>query len=252
MGEAGIQIVQDLLPDLIDKHEVDVVIAQSENVTDGKSMSIRDMKRLQLSGVDVFTGGNHSVERKEILPYLKSNDEPVVAPANMGANPGSGVHVFEHVAGTVVVISLMGTILPDRIEATNPFVKIDELLTDLPHLPVSIIVNMHAEFSSEKILMGQYLDGRVSAVVGDHWHVPTADARLLPKGTAHITDVGMCGAYNGSLGAESASIIEALRKNKKIHSKIEMNGPRQFCAVLIETKKRTGLSKSITQILHKQ
>ncbi len=248
MGEAGIQVVQDMLPKLIDAHEVDVVLAQSENVTNGKSMSVKDMKRLQLSGVDIFTGGNHSIERKDIMPLLKDDKQPVIAPANMVDNPGSGIYIHQHQKEQLIVVSLLGTVLPSNIQMENPFTYIDTLLKELPTLPSVIIVNMHAEYSSEKVLMGYQLDGKVSAVIGDHWHVPTADARILPGGTAHITDVGMCGALNGSLGAEATGLLNSIRHDTKLHPKIEMDGPRQLCGLLIETKP-TGLANSVQQII---
>lgn len=252
MGEAGIQIVQDVLPKLVDKHDIDVVIAQSENVSDGKSMKIRDMKRLQLSGVDVFSGGNHSVERKELWPLLKADDQPVIAPANMANNPGTGVHYLQHNSGLIVVVSILGTMLgKPAIETANPFMHIEGILEAIPK-HAKIVVNIHAEFSSEKIVMGYHLDGRVTAVIGDHWHVPTADARILPSGTAHITDVGMCGALNGSLGAKADDILHALLHETSLHPKIEMTGPRQFCAVLIDADKSGVKAKKITQILHKE
>ncbi|MFI5271382.1 MAG: YmdB family metallophosphoesterase, partial [Candidatus Saccharimonadales bacterium] len=150
----------------------------------------------------------------------------------------------------VLVISLLGKIVGKDSDkpVDNPLSKVDEILQREKDTEKSaIIVNFHGDYSSEKVVIGHYLDGRVSAVVGDHWHVPTADARILPNQTAHISDVGMCGALNSSLGVSYESILPRWKDGKQTRNTLENKGPRQFNAVLIDTN-NFGLSNSIEQI----
>jgi calcineurin-like phosphoesterase len=149
------------------------------------------------------------------------------------------------------MISLLGQIVgaDSAKPMDNPLKCADEILNTLSNETFNaIIVNFHGDFSSEKVVIGHYLDGRVTAVIGDHWHVPTADARVLPAGTAHITDVGMCGALNSSLGVKYETIITRWRDNIPLANELETQGPRQFNAVLVETDPATNRAKSITQI----
>ena len=130
----------------------------------------------------------------------------------------------------------------------NPLHAIDTIIAEHGQGTVAIIVNFHGDYSSEKVIIGHYLDGRASLVVGDHWHVPTADARVLPKGTAHITDVGMCGTLNSSLGVTFESVLTRWKDGKIVRNEIEGAGPMQFCAVLAEVDESTTRARSIEQI----
>jgi metallophosphoesterase (TIGR00282 family) len=249
MGEVGIETVENILPELVQSKSIDLVIAQAENVTNGKSMSLVDMKRLQDTGVHFFTGGNHTPALQEIHASLEDENVPIIGPANLVNCPGKGWKYIDTAHGRVLVISLMGSKVGAPIEADNPLTAIDEILllnndTDR----IATIVNFHGDYSSEKIIIGHYLDGRVTAVVGDHWHVPTADARVLPGGTAHITDVGMCGILNSSLGITWDSVIPRWRDNIQTRNELETTGPRQFNAVLIVSDDDTQKAKSITHI----
>lgn len=251
MGELGMLSVERVLPRLREERQVDLVIAQAENVSEGKGITLADFERLQKTGMDFFTGGNHTFARDEIFPYLNDSARPIIRPANYPAGtPGLGWKYIETAAGKVLVVSLLGQIVGRGAgaEISNPLLVIDQILASQKDVPkAATIVNFHGDFSSEKVVIGHYLDGRVTAVVGDHWHVPTADARVLPGGTAHITDVGMVGALNSSLGVRYGVIIERWRDQKQNRNLLEATGPRQFNAVLVTVNER-GLANGIELI----
>lgn len=248
MGRPGREVVRSILPALRARHRADLVIAQAENASHGKGMSQAHMRELQMAGVDFFTGGNHTIERPDSLPLLADPTQPLLAPLNQqGAEPSWGSKTFKTRRGDVRIISLLGTTFPGRVElAKNPLQAIDEEL-QRTKLPITI-VNFHGDFSSEKRVIGYYLDGRVSAVIGDHWHVPTADAMVLPQGTAHITDVGMCGTLHSSLGVTKEIIISRWRDGKKGRNEIFEDGPYQVNAVLVDIDVKSGRANSIMQI----
>ncbi|MBC7707867.1 YmdB family metallophosphoesterase, partial [Polaromonas sp.] len=204
MAETGIVTIEQILPSLKSELGIDVVIAQAENVTAGRGVSIADYERLKSCGVDGFASGNHIFDTKEIYAYLNDVNAPITRPANyLAGTPGRQFKYVQTPKGQVLIITLLGQIVGKSANQVidNPLKVIDTILaaeTDTPK--IATVVNFHGDFSSEKVIIGHYLDGRVTAVIGDHWHIPTADARVLPKGTAHITDVGMCGALNSSLG----------------------------------------------------
>lgn len=250
MGLLGIEAVRKVLPDLKREQQIDLVIAQSENVTNGKSMSPADMKLLQGLGVDFFTGGNHTPKSAELLPLLADNSQPVIGPANLIGCPGRGWKYIKSHAGPVLVISILGeTFGNNKPDIENPLITIDKILAENTGVNrLATIVDFHGDFSSEKRVIGYYLDGKVSAVVGDHWHVPTADAMVLPKGTAHITDVGMCGSLHSSLGVKLESIIPRWHDGVKNKNELENDGMLQFNSVLIDVNTQTGLANSIVQI----
>lgn len=247
MGEVGIEVVEKVLPGLRQEKKIDLVIAQAENVSDGKGTTLKDFKRLRQAGVDFCTGGNWSLYHDEIIPAMSDPAQPIIRPSNYPeGTPGLGWKYVDN----VLVISLLGQIVgKDANKPTdNPLLTIDKILeAEKTTHKAATIVNFHGDYSSEKVVIGHYLDGRVTAVIGDHWHVPTADSRVLPAGTAHITDVGMCGALNASLGIKFESVIPRWRDSQKTRNILETGSPRQFNAVLIESDEN-GLAKSIKQI----
>lgn len=250
MGEVGMQVVEKMLPILRRDERIDIIIAQAENVTEGKAMSLVDYRRLRKAGVDGFTGGNHSVYRPETLQLLADPSIPVTAPANMADCRGLGYKTVGTGKNRVLIISMLGQIVGRDAEKVvdNPLKKIDELLEKLKDEPrAATVVNFHGDFSSEKVVFGHYLDGRVTVVVGDHWHVPTADARVQPNGTAHMTDVGMCGALESSLGVTYDSIIPRWRDGTQTKNVLETEGPRQFNALLVEADEQ-GAAKSAMHV----
>lgn len=249
MGEMGMQTVELTLPEIIKNESVDFVIAQGENVTDGKGMSCADMQRLMNAGVHFFTGGNHTPANTDLHDALEDVDQPVIGPANMTDCPGPGWKYIDSAKGRILVISLMGTKVGSPLDMTNPLSAIDAILLENQELHrVATIVNFHGDYSSEKVIIGHYLAGRVTAVIGDHWHVPTADARVLSGGTAHITDVGMCGSLNSSLGVTFDSVIPRWRDNLQTKNEFEVAGEKQFNAALIVADESTGKAQSIKHI----
>lgn len=251
MGRPGRTVVEALLPGLRQKYHVDLVIAQAENVSHGKGLSTIHMRELQQAGVDFFSGGNHTIERPSILPLLADASQPVIAPINQeGVEMGWGAKRFATKKGEVVVVSLLGSVFPRPVPTSNALAAIDEVLASpLAKDVAATVVNFHGDLSSEKRVIGYYLDGRVSAVIGDHWHVPTADAMVLPKGTAHITDVGMCGTLHSSLGVTKEIIISRWRDGALVKNEIAHGGPYQFNAVLITTKTSGNTIQPIQQVV---
>jgi len=252
MGEAGIETVEKLLPNITKETGADVVIAQAENVSAGKGLSVTDYERLKRAGVHAFTGGNWTMHLDETHELLEDENAAVTRPANYpDGTAGKGYKILQTEQGKVLIVSLLGSIVgKDADKPTdNPLACIDSILNTLTISDfTAIIVNFHGDFSSEKVVIGHYLDGRVTAVVGDHWHVPTADARVLPHGTAHITDVGMVGSLDSSLGVKFESVLPRWRDGIQTRNVLESNGAMQFNAVLIETDPNTNRAKSITQI----
>jgi metallophosphoesterase (TIGR00282 family) len=247
MGEMGLQTIEKVLPNLRKEKKIDLVIAQAENVTDGKGISPEDFKRLRKTGVDFCTGGNWSLHNNEIEPMMSDPAQPIIRPANYPeGTPGLGWKYINN----VLVISLLGQIVGKDSEKPidNPLQIIDKILeSQEAAAKKATIVNFHGDYSSEKVVIGHYLDGRVTLVAGDHWHVPTADARVLPAGTAHITDVGMCGVLDASLGVSYESITLRWRDNKQTRNVLEEKGRKQFNAVLVRSNPK-GLADSIEQI----
>lgn len=251
MGSPGRAIIAQELGDLRKTYSPDLVIAQAENVSHGKSMTPHHMHDLRVAGVDAFTGGNHTTERPSIIPLLKDPEEPVLAPYNQpGVEPEWGAKFVKTPKGDVQIISILGTTFPNLAEPIgNPLQALDTILNAPSETSVvARIVNFHGDYSSEKRVVGYYLDGRVSAVVGDHWHVPTADAAVLPGGTAHITDVGMCGTLLSSLGVSKEIIIARWRDGAKIKNDISGTGPYQINGVVIDVDTVTKLAVKIKQI----
>jgi metallophosphoesterase (TIGR00282 family) len=252
MANPGLAVVEKILPNLRRQHSVDLVLAQAENVSDGKGILPADFARLKKAGVDFCTGGNHTFYRDAIFPQLNDPNQPIIRPANYPAGtPGLGYKYVDTTKGKVLVISLLGKIVGKDADMLmdNPLQVIDRILEQEAQVPrVATIVNFHGDFSSEKRIIGYYLDGRVTAVIGDHWHIQTADADVLPKGTAHITDVGMCGSLDSSLGVAFASLIPRWRDGAQTRNTIETGGRMQFNALLIDVDEQTGLARTAQQI----
>lgn len=251
MGEVGLQVIEKVLPELRREKQVDIIIAQSENTSEGKGITVEDFNRLKQAGVDFCTGGNWSLYRDEIIPALSDPNQPIIRPANYPeGTPGKGYKYLETRKGKILVVSLLGHIVgKDADKATdNPLQIIDEILKAEADSPkVATIVNFHGDYSSEKVVIGHYLDGKASLVIGDHWHVPTADARVLPGGTAHMTDVGMCGALDASLGVTYESVIPRWRDDKPTRNVLETEGSQQFNGLLVEVNEE-GLARSVEYI----
>jgi metallophosphoesterase (TIGR00282 family) len=209
-GSAGSRAVRDRLPSLRDELAVDFCVVNGENAADGRGITPKLADRLLDAGADVVTLGNHTWARSEILSYLDSSDR-VVRPANLGAaRPGRGLTVAPAADGTpVAVLNLLGWLFLDV--PVTPFEVVDELVEEARRRAKVVVVDFHAEATSEKIAIARLLDGRVTAVVGTHTHVQTNDARVLPGGTAAITDAGMTGPHDSVIGVQADLAIQRMR-----------------------------------------
>ncbi len=233
VGSPGRQIVSDRLADLVQQRGIDLVIANGENSASGFGITPRIAQELLGQGIDVLTGGNHSWDRKEIMDFMP-HEPRLLRPANFPeGNPGTGLFVGAAKNGSkFAVLNLQGRVFLPAID--DPFKKADAELAKVPSDVSFILVDMHAETTSEKIALGWYLDGRATAVVGTHTHVTTADERVLPKGTAYITDVGMTGPHDGVIGMDRAGILKKFLD--ALPSRFEVaTGDVQLSAVLIHT-----------------
>ena len=233
VGAPGRQIVHDRLADIVSQRHVDLVIANGENAAAGFGINPRIADDLLHAGVDVITGGNHSWDRREILDYMP-HEPRLLRPANFPeGNPGSGLFCGSTKSGVkYAVLNLQGRTFLPAID--DPFRKADTELARVPTDVAFVLVDMHAETTSEKVAMGWYLDGRATAVVGTHTHVTTADERVLPQGTAYITDVGMTGPHGGVIGMDRQGIIKKFIDAMPARFEVA-EGDVQMNTVLIET-----------------
>ncbi|MGC2766144.1 MAG: TIGR00282 family metallophosphoesterase [Candidatus Acidiferrum sp.] len=232
VGSPGRQIVRDRLADLVEHNHIDLVIANGENSAAGFGITPRIAEELLQTGIEVLTGGNHSWDRREIFDFIP-HEPRLLRPANFPeGNPGSGLFVGTAKNGVkYAVLNLQGRVF--LAPTDDPFKKADTELAKLPSDVAFVLVDIHAETTSEKIAFGWYLDGRVSAVVGTHTHVPTADERVLPEGTAYITDVGMTGPHEGIIGMDRAAIIKKFIDGLPTRFEVA-TGDVQMNAVVIE------------------
>ncbi|MEO8785113.1 MAG: TIGR00282 family metallophosphoesterase [Candidatus Saccharimonadales bacterium] len=251
MAEAGIKVVEELLPCLRHQYAIDLVIAQAENVTDGRGITRADFKRLRTAGVDFCTGGNWTLNNTDIHDYLADPQQPIIRPANYPqGTAGKGYKYLETKHGKVLVVSLLGDIVGKDSDkpVDNALQVIDKILDETEgDQRAALVVNLHGDFSSQKVMIGYYLDGKASLVVGDHWHVPTADAMILPQGTAHVTDVGMCGSLHSSLGVELDSVIPRWRDGRITRNMLSNKRPYQLNGLLADIND-DGLATSVLPI----
>lgn len=243
VGQAGVECVRQLLPRFKRENGINFVIANGENSAQGNGILPSSADALLDAGCDVLTTGNHALRRREIYPYLESHDW-VIRPANYHPQaPGRGYTIIDRPPYRVLVINLQGTVYLDSLR--SPFDTADEILAaaDTP----LILVDFHAEATSEKLCMGHYLDGRVSLVAGTHTHVPTADAHILPGGTGYITDLGMCGGRDSVLGVKKELAISRMRTH--LPTRFE-NDPREIVinAIVAEIDGKSGKTTKIDRI----
>ena len=233
------------MPELRERHSPDLVIANGENSAGGLGITEKTARKIFDAGVDVITTGNHVYRHRDVYEYLDRTDR-VIRPANYrNANPGRGHTIAEAAGMRVCVINLSGTVFLDA--ARSPFDEVDVILDRVGDDADAFVVDFHAEVTSEKVAMGWHLDGRVAAVWGTHTHVPTADARVLPGGTAHISDVGMTGARSGVIGAKKEQVLQAFRTQMPIRFETATDDVWVMgAAVEIGDD---GLARSIDQVL---
>jgi len=249
LGRSGRAAVKDHLPDLKKSLKIDFVIANGENAAAGFGITDGTAKELFTSGVDCISGGNHSFDQKTATPLMEK-DKRILRPINYPkGTPGSGVGKYKDTRGrNIVVINPMGRVFMDALD--DPFKAVDEALKidGLGRTAHFIFVDIHAEATSEKMAMAQYLDGRVSCVVGTHQHIPTADAQIFPKGTAYQTDAGMCGDYNSVIGMEAEEPIRRFTTKMRRGRFTPALGEGTLCGVFVESDDKTGLAIRIEPV----
>lgn len=246
VGNAGVRLLTDRLRDVRKKHKIDFVVANVENIANGVGILPHLAEELLAAGVDVMTSGNHAFDRKEATEYFKSEPR-MLRPANYPEGvPGAGMWLGEHNTGvSIAVINLMGRANMPRTDCQ--FRKADSLMKELSNRADIILIDHHAEATAEKIALARYLDGQVSAVVGTHTHVATADEQVLPAGTGYITDMGMTGSHSGVIGMSLDSVLERFLSGLPVRlgsaeGDVRMNG------VLIDIDTSTGHSTAISRL----
>ena len=247
VGKPGRDALYAQLPRLRQSLKLDLVIANGENAAGGFGITRAIAEEFFSIGVDVISTGNHWADQKEIFTYIDTEDR-ILRPANYPkGTPGRGANLYQTPAGSVLVINAMGRVFMDALD--DPFAAVDRELTACPlgEGADAIVVDMHAEATSEKMAMGHFCDGRASFVVGTHSHVPTADAQILPGGTAYQTDAGACADYDSVIGMDKAEPLQ--RFTRKISSQrfAPATGPATLCGVFVVTGAK-GLATRIEPV----
>lgn len=241
IGRPGRTAVRAILPGLRDEYAIDIVVANGENSAAGFGLTVETARELFDSGVDVITSGNHIWDQKEIIPYL-DQDVPVLRPLNYPPNtPGRG---WVNVKG-ILVVSLIGRVFVGNYDC--PFRAMDKLLAQIDQSHKMILVDFHAEATSEKVAMGWYLDGRVSAVVGTHTHVGTVDTSLLLKGTAYVSDLGMVGPSHSVIGSNIPDVLERFLQQTPRRLTVA-SGSVKFGSVMVDMDEVTGKATRIVRV----
>jgi hypothetical protein len=245
VAKPGRVAVLERIQDLREQHHIDFAVMNAENLAGGFSVTPSLCEQLFASGIDVMTSGNHIFDKKEAIDYIRKQPR-LVRPANYPPNtPGAGFWTGEVNGTRVAVINLMGRIFMPPSD--DPFRIVQEVLQSLPENTPVRLVDMHAEATSEKVAMGWLLDGHVSAVVGTHTHVQTADERVLPQGTAYLTDLGMTGSYAGVIGMNKSDVIArftSVTARRAEHS----NGQVRICGAVIDVDESTGQARTIERV----
>ena len=241
VGRPGRQAVHELIPELRQQYGLDLVIANGENAAGGFGLTISTAQELLSDGIDVLTSGNHIWAQKEIIPYL-DGDLPILRPLNYPSGvPGRGYLI----TGKTMIVNLIGRTFMSNYDC--PFRTMDNLLAELKPKPPIIIVDFHAEATSEKVALGRYLDGRVSAVLGTHTHVGTIDTQILPGGTAYVTDIGMTGPTDSVIGDDAEAVIQRFLTMMPHHLSVGKGKP-VLNAVMVGVDEDSGRATSIERI----
>ena len=249
MGRSGRRVVLEQIPKLRNKWGLDFVVVNGENAAGGLGITEKICHGFFDAGVDCITSGNHIWAQREIIPFL--DEEPrLLRPLNYPEGvPGHGVYSTKAADGRrVVIINALGRVFMQAID--DPFRAVEAMLEAWPlgEKAAFLLIDMHAEATSEKMAMGQFADGRATLVVGSHSHIPTADAQILPKGTAYQTDAGMCGDYNSVIGMEVDEPVHRFLYGVGRERFSPALGEATFCGVLVESDDETGLAKAVTPI----
>ena len=249
VGAPGREAINKLLPELKKEHALDFVIANAENASGGSGIIPKVADELFASGVDVLTSGDHIWKRKEIFELINKEDR-ILRPLNYpDFPPGRGSNIFKTKDGKKIgVINVNGRVFMDALEC--PFKSSLAAVVELSGETKVIIVDIHAEATSEKVALGWYLDGKVSAVLGTHTHIQTADERILPQGTAYLTDVGMCGPYDSVIGRKIENVLERFLTSLPVRFEVAQ-GNIQLCGAVLDIDEKTGRARSIVRIQRK-
>ncbi len=245
IGRPGRTKVKEVLPAILEKHKPDFVIANGEHLAGGKGLTKEKVEEMNKAGIDFFTTGNHVLANKEIFPLLEDPTFPVLRPANYPPGvPGKEYKIVQALGRKILIVNLMGRAFI-KASFDDPFRKIDEILkkekTDI------VIVDIHAEATAEKVLLGDYLDGRVSIIFGTHTHVPTTDFTILKKGTFYVTDIGMIGPIDSIIGLKKEISYERVLKQMPAKYEAAPYGPSYFNAFIIELDGK-GKAKTLEKI----
>ena len=242
VGRPGRRAVQALLPDLRRELKLDLAIANGENAAGGFGLTLDTADELLSSGVDVITSGNHIWDQREIIPHL-DDETSILRPLNYPPDtPGRGYITLDR----ALVVNVIGRVFVGTYDC--PFRAMDRLLEEVSERPSVTIVDMHAEATSEKAALAWYLDGRVSVVAGTHTHVPTADARVLPNGTAFVSDLGMVGPLNSVIGARPEDALDRFLTQTPRRLTVANGGPTAFNSVLVDIDETTGRATGIERV----
>ncbi len=249
VGRTGRSAVIEQLPEIVETNQLDFVIVNGENAASGFGITEAILQDVLDAGADVVTTGNHVWDQRETLVYIERQDR-LLRPVNYPhGTPGRGAHLYTARNGAqVLVANVMGRVFMDAMD--DPFAAIGKVVDDCPlgQVADAIIVDMHAEATSEKQAMGHFLDGRVSLVVGTHTHVPTADHQILEQGTAYLSDAGMCGAYDSVLGMDKDEPVNRFQRKIPTSRFTPASGIASICGVAIETDDATGLATRIAPV----
>jgi metallophosphoesterase (TIGR00282 family) len=250
VGKSGRDAISKYVPKLKKELKIDFVIASADNASGGFGVNKNSCEELVVCGVDVLTGGDHVWDQRDCINFI-GDYKKLLRPLNFPkSTPGAGARIFNTESGKkVLVIHLLGQVFI-KYSLNCPFEMVDELLKNhtLGKDVDFIVVDFHAEATSEKMAMGKFLDGRVSFVVGSHTHIPTNDCHVMPAGTAYQTDAGMCGDYDSVIGMEKSVPLKAFLSKRRTEKMTPAKGEATFCASLVELDEKTGLAKKITPI----
>ena len=248
VGRPGREAVKKHLPGLRAELTVDLVVVNAENAAGGFGLTERLCGELYDCGADILTTGNHVWDQRQIIPYI-DRDPCLLRPANFPkGTPGAGWRVHSVGGRCILVVNLMGRLFMDALD--DPFSRLDEIVGEyrLGREMAAILVDFHAEASSEKMALGHFADGRVSAVFGTHCHVPTADAQILPAGTGYQTDAGMCGDYDSVIGMQKEPAIRRFVSKMPGERPQPAGGEGTLCGILLETDDCTGLARAVEPV----
>lgn len=248
-GRTGLEALRETLPRLRAAHALDLVVANAENLANGKGLTAKLLSELFALGVDVATTGDHAWDERAGISLFDTEAGRLLRPANFPPGvPGRGWTTLTHGVTTVAVVNLIGRVF-FRSQYDDPFRAAEAILSALPRVqPLVILVDLHAEATSEKRALAFFLDGKVTALWGTHTHVPTADEQLLPNGTAYLTDVGMTGSLNSVIGLPSRGVIDGLRLQMGMGLKPESARPWEVNAALLDIDEASGKARAIQQI----